>query len=100
MEKETGKEYGKNMFGFSWKRFFVTLGVSVGVWLVSGIVQAFTGFSNYFTIFHSCSLTGYPIALCISSNDQIKVILVSGVNIIFWFWGLHFVWNFFQKRGK
>lgn len=88
------------MFGFSWKRFLITLGVSVVVWLVSGMTQALIGFSDYFSIFHSCSLTGYPIALCVSSNDQTKVVLISVVNIIIWFWVLHFAWNFFDKRSK
>ena len=80
------------------KRFFLTLGLSILVWVISGIVQALIGFSGYFTIFHSCSLTGYPISLCISSNDQTKVTLISAVNIIFWFWVLHFAWNWFEKR--
>lgn len=88
------------MFGFSWKRFFITLGLSVVVWLVSGLIQALIGFSDYFTIFHKCSLTGYPIALCISSNNQIKVILVSIINVVIWFWVLHFVWKWFDKRGS
>lgn len=88
------------MFGFSWKRFLITLGISVMVWLISGVIQALLGFSNYFTVFHSCSLTGYPIALCISSNDQAKVVLVSVANIIVWFWVIHLFWNWFEKRGK
>lgn len=88
------------MLGFSWKRFLVTLGISVGAWGISGVVQALIGFSDYFTIFHSCSLTGYPIALCISSNDQIKVVLVSGVNIVLWFWVIHLFWGWFRRFGK
>lgn len=86
------------MFGFSKKRFFITLGLSVVVWGASGVLQGLLGFSNYFTVFHSCSLTGYPIALCVSSNDQAKVILVSVVNIILWFWVMHFIWGWFEKR--
>lgn len=86
------------MLGFSWKRFFITLGLSVGLWLVSGLIQALVGFSDYFTVFHKCSLTGYPIALCISSNDQTKVVLVSIVNIAIWFWGIHLFWGWFEKR--
>lgn len=86
------------MLGFSKKRFLITLGISVVVWLVSGLVQMLTGFSDYFTVFHKCSLTGYPIALCISSNDQTKVILVSIVNIAIWFWVIHLFWGWFQKR--
>lgn len=88
------------MFEFSWKRFFITLGLSVIIWAISGVVQALIGFSDYFTVFHKCSLTGYPIALCISSNNLVKVSLVSASNIIFWFWVLHFVWKWFEKRGS
>ncbi len=88
------------MMGFSKKRFLVTLGLSILVWVISGILQAVTGFSNYFTIFHSCSLTGYPIALCISSNDSMKANLISLVNIVIWFWVLHFSWKWFEKRNN
>ncbi len=92
--------YIQTMWGFSKKRFFVTLGISVGVWVVSGVIQALTGFPQYFTVFHKCSLTGYPIALCLSSNDQIKVVLVSGANILIWFWIIHLFWGWFQKRNN
>lgn len=84
----------------SMKRFLLTLGLSVVIWIVSGILQAFIQFTNYFTVFHSCSLTGYPIALCISSNNQVKIVLVSVVNIVLWFWVIHLFWNWFEKRGK
>ncbi|MBI4038389.1 hypothetical protein HY384_00355 [Candidatus Daviesbacteria bacterium] len=80
------------------KKFFITLGLSILVWVISGILQAVTGFSSYFTVFHSCSLTGYPIALCLSSTDSVKVTLISVANVIVWFWVLHFVWNWFDKR--
>ncbi len=86
------------MWGFSKKRFFLTLGLSILVWVMSGVLQAVTGFSNYFTIFHACSLTGYPIALCISSNDSVKINLISLTNIIFWFCVLHFIWKWVIKR--
>ena len=86
------------MWGFSKKRFFVTLGLSGLIWMVSGVVQALIGFSEYFTVFHKCSLTGYPIALCLPSNDQIKVVLFSGINILIWFWVIHLFWGWFQKR--
>jgi len=81
------------------KRFFITLGLSILVWLSSGIVQAITGFSNYFTVFHACSLTGYPIALCVSNNDEAKVVLISLTNIVLWFWGIHLFWKWFDRRG-
>ncbi|TSC88627.1 MAG: Uncharacterized protein G01um10147_123 [Microgenomates group bacterium Gr01-1014_7] len=80
------------------KKFFIILGVSVGVWILSGILQAFTGFSDYFTVTQKCSLTGYPIAQCISSNNQTKIALISVINILFWFWVIHLLWKWFQKR--
>ncbi len=82
------------------KRFLVTLGLGILIWVISGILQAVTGFSNYFTIFHACSLTGYPIALCISNNDSVKITLVSLINIVIWFWVLHFGWEWFEKRNN
>lgn len=92
--------YAEDMWGFSWKRFLMTLGVSVGVWLISGFVQALTNkgeFGSYiFGI--GCELSGYPIALCISNNDRIKLFLVIIVNIVLWFWVIHLFWGFFEKR--
>jgi len=94
------KEYAKSMLGFSKKRFFLTLGLSILVWVISGVIQAVIGFSDYFTIFHKCSLTGYPIALCISSNNQVKVVLVSVVNVVFWFWVIHIFSGFLFRSKK
>lgn len=85
------------MKDFSRKRFLITLGLSVVIWIISGLIQALTGFSSYFTIFHKCTLTGYPIALCILSNDLIKISLISIVNILFWFLVVNLLWNWFKK---
>ena len=85
------------MWGFSKKRFFITLGLSVGIWLISGFIQAWIGFSDYFTVFHTCSLTGYPISLCVSSNNQIMIASVSVINIFIWFWIIHLFWGWFEK---
>ncbi len=93
------KEVGIPMGRFAKKRFFITLGISIVIWLLSGLVQAIVGFSNYFTVFHQCSLTGYPIAVCLSSNNQIKVITISFVNIALWFCMIHFVGNLVKKRN-
>ena len=90
------------MWGFSKKRFFVTLGLSILVWLVSGIIQLIVQQDKTFGFFSfggSCEITGYPIALCISSKDDIKFILVSLVNIILWFWVIHLLGNWMNK-GK
>lgn len=101
VEKGLEKVYGKGMFGFSRKRFLITLGASVVVWLVSGIIQLVTQpdkISGFFSFGGSCEITGYPIALCVSSNDNVKFILIALVNIILWFWILHFLWKWFENR--
>lgn len=97
-----GIKYAGSMLGFSWKRFLITLGLSIGVWLVSGFIQALTNKGEFgsYVFGVSCELTGYPIALCVSSNDKIRFSLVVIANVMLWFWVLHFVWSFFQKRSK
>lgn len=85
------------MWSFSKKRFLITLGLSIVVWLGSGVIQALTGFEDYFKIFSSCTLTGYPIALCISSNNQSRVVLITITNILLWFWIIHLITGFFTS---
>lgn len=89
------------MLGFSKRRFFVTLGLSILIWLVSGVVQLLVQQDTTLALFSfggSCEITGYPIALCISNNDDIKFLLISFANIMLWFWVLHFGWKWFDKR--
>ena len=91
------------MFGFSKKRFFITLGLSILIWVVTNFIQLFN--SNYWPtgfslLGSSCTVTGYPIALCLAGYEKFKLILVYLVNILFWFWVLHFVWKWFEKRGS
>lgn len=89
------------MLGFSKKRFLVTLGLSVGVWLVTNFIQLLNsndwpvGFS---LLGGSCTVTGYPVALCLASYEKTKILLVYLVNIIFWFWVIHLFWKWFEKR--
>lgn len=82
------------------KRFFITLGLSIAVWLASGLFQALTNkgeFGSY--IFGTgCELTGYPVALCISNNDRVKFLLVIFANVLLWFWVIHLFWKWFEKR--
>lgn len=87
------------MFGFSWKRFLITLGLSVVVWLITVVIQAFREAPKYIAFFtqSKCSATGYPVATCIKSIPEEIVYLF---NIIFWFWVIHLFWNWFEKRGK
>lgn len=90
------------MMGFSKKRFFITLGLSILIWVVSGLAQALFNkgeFGSY--VFGSgCELTGYPIALCVSINERAKFTLVLLANIIIWFWISHFIWKWFEKRDN
>lgn len=90
------------MLGFSKKRFFITLGLSVLVWYSTVIIQGVSGFNaSYNTLFtsFSCKLTGFPIAECILSGpEEVSVWLFNGVNILFWFWVIHFLTNLMFKR--
>jgi len=89
------------MLGFSWKRFLITLGVSVVVWVITALIQAYATFSKYLGTFSSgCQVTGYPIDVCTLKGPDIPAIIIILINIFFWFWVLHLAWNFFGKRGK
>lgn len=91
------------MFKFSKKRFFITLGLSISVWLISGIAQLMLQQDTtlgFFSFGGSCEITGYPIALCISSNDNGKFVFLALVNITFWFFLIHLFWKWFDKRGN
>lgn len=90
------------MFGFSWKRFLVTLGVSVGVWVVTNFVQLFSSSwpAGFSLLGGACTVTGYPLAFCFSAQEKAKIIPIYFINILIWFWVLHFAWNFFDKRRK
>lgn len=89
------------MLGFTKKRFFVTLGLSVAVWLITAIFQAFGTFGKYVSMFSSgCQVTGYPVDVCMIEGPNIPPIVVIIVNILFWFWGIHFFWSFFKGRSE
>lgn len=89
------------MLGFSWKRFLVTLGLSTGVWVITALIQAYITFGKYLGTFSSgCQVTGYPIDVCALRGPDVPAVLIIFINIFFWFWVLHFVWSFFQKRSK
>ncbi len=87
------------MAGFSWKRFFITLGLGVVVWLIGVIVQAIMEAPKYIAFFtqSKCSATGYPLATCIKGIPEEIIYLI---NIIFWFWVIHLFWNWFEKSRK
>ncbi|MBI2600090.1 hypothetical protein HYW43_04215 [Candidatus Daviesbacteria bacterium] len=105
MEKEKRMEYcdtkgEKYVFGFNKKRFFITLGLSILIWVITNFIQLFS--PNYWPagfslLGGSCTVTGYPIALCLAEYEKAKIFLVYLANITFWFWVIHLFWNWFEK---
>lgn len=85
--------------GFSKKRFFITLGLSVGVWIITVITQAFIESPKYIAFFtqSKCSATGYPFSACIQGVPEEVVYLI---NIFFWFFIIHLFWSWFNKRNN
>ncbi len=89
------------MWGFSKKRFFVTLGLSILVWVTTTIVQAYLTFAKYVGTFSTgCKATGYPIDVCMIPGPYIPSEIIILINIIIWFWLLHFIWKWVIKRQK
>ncbi len=84
------------MWGFTVKRFLITLGLSVGIWIVTVIIQAFIEAPKYIAFFtqSKCSATGYPLVNCLGGIPEIIIYLV---NILFWFWAIHLFWGWFEK---
>lgn len=94
-------EYAESMGGFRWKRFLITLGMGVMVWIGSNFIQLFDKESwpgGFSLLGGSCTVTGYPIALCLSHFEKMKILLIYSVNIIFWFLVIHLFWNWFHKK--
>lgn len=88
------------MWGFSKKRFLVTLGLSMIMWYISVLIQGITGFRAPLSLPFSasiCKVTGFPLAMCIYDKS---VWIVNIVNIVFWFLVLHFIWKWFGKAQK
>lgn len=90
------------MLGFSKKRFLLTLGLSILIWYVSVVIQGITGVNAPFGILGSgnvCNLTGFPVAQCIySSSLGMSVWVINLINIVIWFWVIHFFWNLFARK--
>lgn len=87
------------MWGFSKKRFFITLGLSVLIWIITVVVQLFSTFSKYIGTFSTgCQVTGYPIDLCTLPSQKVPALLVIAINIIFWFWVIHLFIGWFSKQ--
>ncbi|MBI2086303.1 hypothetical protein HYT74_03095 [Candidatus Daviesbacteria bacterium] len=81
------------------KKFFITLGLSIGVWLISAGIQAYATFGKYLGTFsRGCQVTGYPIDVCTIQGPNVPAGLIILLNIFFWFFILHLFWNWFDKR--
>ncbi len=94
------ERYIKTMWGFSKKRFLITLGISIVVWLISFVIQANMTFGKYLGTFSSgCQVTGYPIDVCTLRGPYISPILIIVLNIFFWFWIIYFLGKLVQKRN-
>ena len=85
--------------GFSKKRFLVSLGLSIVVWLISVAIQGITLYKVKFSLFSgsACEITGYPIAQCI--YDGIQAGIIQLINVLFWFFVIHLFWGWMDK-GK
>lgn len=87
------------MWGFSKKRFLITLGLSVGVWVITALIQAYLTFSKYLGTFSSgCQVTGYPIDVCTLRGPNVPAVFIILINITFWFWVIHLLLRWFAKR--
>ena len=83
------------------KRFLITLGLSILVWLASTFIQAMLSYKVSFSLFgSSCQITGFPIAKCLYDSDgQVPAKAIVLINILIWFWGIHLFWKLFDRRG-
>lgn len=89
--------YIKYMIGFSKKRLLITLVLSIVVWLVTAVVQAYSTFAKYIGTFSSgCQITGYPLDLCEMSQD-VPALIVILTNIAFWFLIINLFFGWFSK---
>lgn len=89
------------MFGFSKKRFFITLGLSVLVWVISAIIQAYVTFGKYIGTFTTgCQVSGYPIDVCSLQGPNVSSKFVIILNILFWFWVIHLFWGWVEKKSS
>lgn len=84
------------MWGFSKKRFLVTVTLSLIIFFISAFIQIYDfedwklrGFLNL----SSCSGTGYPIKVCLYNSTPGLLISISLINIIFWFLIISFLYS-------
>lgn len=88
------------MLGFTKKRFFITLGLSVFIWVISIFIQFFAGINVKYSLFSGdrCQLTGFPIADCLYSSSPIPFWAIHAVNISMWFLIISLLATFLKRR--
>mgnify|MGYP001577527548 CR=1 FL=1 len=70
------------MWGMTKKRFLVTLGMAIGVWVFSVFLQYILGVNIKYNFFSGpCQITGFPLVSCYFSKF---FILVDIINVIFY----------------
>lgn len=85
------------------KGFFLILGLSVGIWFISILIQSYTeafisGKVGYSFFGSSCYPTGYPFAKCVNEFENPFGLYL--INIIFWFIVIWLIWKVIFKRVK
>ncbi|KKS70868.1 MAG: hypothetical protein UV41_C0011G0030 [Candidatus Daviesbacteria bacterium GW2011_GWA2_42_7] len=76
----------------------MTLGLSVVVWVVTVILQAYSTFARYVGAFSSgCQITGYPVDLCELPTSSVPAVIIIVVNISFWFLVINLIFGWFSK---
>jgi hypothetical protein len=88
--------------GINKKRFFITLGLSILIWIISFFIQALnpTYWSGGFMdAGGGCSATGYPLDTC-RMPGNIPSVLAVLVNIVFWYWLVHLISGVFFKKSS
>ena len=81
------------------KRFFVTLGMSIFIWLVTCVLEVYGSFArNVATFTTGCQTTGYPINLCHFEMFRPVPIVLIVFNIIFWFFMVELLRKLIEKR--
>lgn len=76
------------MWGFSKKRFFVTLGLSILIVLLTSFLTQLYDREDWklnWLSLSSCAITGYPIKACLYNPGQGLLISIGLINIAFWF---------------
>src|SRR3989338_4135160 len=82
--------------GFSKKRFFVTLGLSLIIFFFTAYIQIydFEDWKLNLLSLSSCSTTGYPVKVCLYNHTQGLLIAIYLINIAFWFLTINFLYFF------